>query len=285
MDRKLLVKLVSCLPQSRLSQLWGTLARYKQPRFAVDWLKKAFATGVGIDLREAALGMDDFANLEELFVRTLRPGVRPIDPAVGTVVSPVDGTVGTCGTVHDGCLLQVKGRAYSLAELLDSSVDAAPYEGGAFVTLYLAPHNYHRIHAPVAGCVRRSRVVPGRLMPVFPEALSEVKSLYARNERLVTFLDTAAHGEVAVVKVGATLVGRITLAYDPGFRTQRSGQKSHCRTYAPPKILAKGQELGTFELGSTVVLVFAPGAIAALQVQPGQTVTYGTAIAQLREKL
>ena len=109
MDRKLLVKLVSCLPQSRLSQLWGTLARYKQPRFAVDWLKKAFATGVGIDLREAALGMDDFANLEELFVRTLRPGVRPIDPAVGTVVSPVDGTVGTCGTVHDGCLLQVKG--------------------------------------------------------------------------------------------------------------------------------------------------------------------------------
>jgi phosphatidylserine decarboxylase len=164
-------------------------------------------------------------------------------------------------------------------------VDAAPYEGGAFVTLYLAPHNYHRIHAPVAGCVRRSRVVPGRLMPVFPEALSEVKSLYARNERLVTFLDTAAHGEVAVVKVGATLVGRITLAYDPGFRTQRSGQKSHSRDYAPPKVLAKGQELGTFELGSTVVLVFAPGAIAALQVQPRQTVTYGTAIAQLREKL
>ncbi|RYI92603.1 MAG: phosphatidylserine decarboxylase, partial [Acetobacteraceae bacterium] len=176
---------------------------------------------------------------------------------------PVDGTLGACGVVTSGTLLQVKGRAYNLSELLGSEVDAARFEGGHYITLYLAPPDYHRIHAPVAGQVRQCMVIPGRLMPVFAEAVAKVDDLFARNERLITYIDTAAAGKMAVVKVGATLVGRITLAYDPTLWTNQPHGTVRRVHYSPPKCLDKGQELGTFELGSSVVLLFEPG-----QVQP-----------------
>ncbi len=245
-------------------------------------LKQGFAQLVGIDLQEADGGMADYDCLEAMFVRHLRPGVRPIDAAPDALVSPVDGTVGACGTVTAGTLLQIKGRAYSLADLLRSQTEARKFEGGTYVTLYLAPHDYHRIHAPLAGEVRQSLAVAGKLRPVFAAALRKIDSLYAHNERLITYLDTPQHGRLAVVKVGATLVGRITVHYDPSLRTNAvAAEAVQRRTYAPGIVVAKGAELGCFELGSTVVLLCGPEQVQRLTVLPGAPIKLGQCLARL----
>jgi phosphatidylserine decarboxylase len=279
--REWLVDVVARLPQGVLSRAWGWLARRQHPQVGVAMLKKAFASGVGIDLSEATAQMDSYPSLEALFVRKLRPGTRPIAADALAVVSPVDALVGATGCVSAGTLLQIKGRTYSLARLLGDEAEAARYEGGAYATFYLAPKDYHRIHAPVSGQVREAHLIPGALMPVFEESLRKVDELFARNERLITFLDTPKNGRVAVVKVGATLVGRITVNYDANLigNVQRS-QDRHV-TYDPPKIINKGGELGAFELGSTVVLVAERGQVQWADLDFGQRVLVGQCIGSM----
>ncbi|MEO0815321.1 MAG: archaetidylserine decarboxylase, partial [Myxococcota bacterium] len=206
MNRDWVVDVVARLPQGMVSRAWGWLARRKHPRVGIDLLKRSFVAATGIDMGEAADSMSEYRTLEELFVRPLKAGARRVDPDPEAVVSPVDGAVGACGVIEEGCAFQVKGRQYSVARLLASAAEAERFEGGHYVTLYLSPKDYHRIHAPVAGTVPRARVIPGALMPVFHESLEKVDELFARNERLVSFLDHERLGRVAVVKVGATLV-------------------------------------------------------------------------------
>jgi phosphatidylserine decarboxylase len=281
MDRAWVVDIVEKLPQAMVSRAWGWLARRRSPRVGVGLLKRTFVKAVGIDMSEAAEGMSHYQTLEDLFVRTLRPGARRIDPAPDAVVSPVDGTVGACGTVTEGTCFQVKGRAYNLARLLDDAEEAKRFEGGAYATLYLAPKDYHRIHAPVAGSVSKATLVPGALMPVFVEALHRVDELFARNERVITYLDNTSAGRVAVVKVGATLVGRISVAYDPEVRTNLEGQLRRSLAYDPPHLIQKGGELGAFELGSTVVLIAEPQRLTFEHLSEGASVRMGERIGSL----
>ncbi|HET6343469.1 MAG TPA: archaetidylserine decarboxylase [Myxococcota bacterium] len=270
--------MVQRLPQGAVSRAWGWLARREQPRVGVSLLKRVFVQATGIDMSEAGADLGDYATLEDLFVRKLKPGARRIDPEPEAVASPVDGTVGASGVVEAGTLLQVKGRAYSLGALLDDDAAAARYEGGPYATLYLAPRDYHRIHAPLSGQVTEAQVIPGALMPVFPEALYKVDGLFARNERIITYMDTPNAGRLAVVKVGATLVGRITLAYDPEvWSNQPNGQSRHL-TYDPPQLIQKGGEIGAFELGSTVVLVAEPGRLLFEDLSEGVKVRMGQRI-------
>ena len=232
-------------------------------------------------MAEAGADIDTYPTLEDLFVRKLRPGTRRIDPEPSVVVSPVDGTWGAQGTVTAGTILQVKGRSYSLAALLGSAEDAERYEGGHYVTIYLAPRDYHRIHTPLSGRVTEAVVIPGALMPVFPEALERVDGLFARNERIVTYLDTPNAGRLAVVKVGATLVGRISLAYDQDIWSNRPGQQQRRVHYDPPRMLQKGGEVGAFELGSTVVLVCEAGQVTLDAMPEGTHLRMGQRIGQL----
>lgn len=261
-----------------VSRAWGWLARRRRPRVGIHAFKRIFVTATGIDMSEAGDSIDTYATLEDLFVRKLRPGARRVDPEPMAVVSPVDGAVGAVGTVEQGMCLQVKGRSYSLADLLDDAAAAARYEGGAYATLYLAPRDYHRIHAPLSGKVAEATLIPGGLMPVFAEALDRVDGLFARNERIITYLDTPDAGRVAVVKVGATLVGRITLAYDSDVWSNQRGQARRHLTYDPPQLLQKGGELGAFELGSTVVLVAEPGRLTLEGLSTGEVVRMGQRI-------
>jgi phosphatidylserine decarboxylase len=277
-NRGWVVDVVKHLPAGVLSRAWGFLVRRRRPRTVVDAAKRAFANAVGIELGEAAAPMDAYESLESMFVRRLRPGARRTDPAADAVVSPVDARTGACGTVEGGTLFQVKGRAYSLARLLDDEREAVRYEGGPYATLYLAPKDYHRIHSPLDGEVREARVVPGTLMPVFQESLERIDELFARNERLITYLDTRDAGRMAVVKVGATLVGRIGVAYDPSARTNQRGARPHTRRYDPPHPMPKGAELGVFELGSTVVLVAERGRLGFELLTPGEAVRVGARI-------
>ncbi len=281
--RELLLDLVERLPQGTVSRAWGWLARRKHPRAAVNIAKHMFVKTYGIDMNEATESTDSYACLEDLFVRRLRPGMRRIDPQPTAVVSPVDGVVGTCGKVTHGTVMQVKGREYSVERLLGDADEAARFEGGSYATFYLAPKDYHRIHAPISGEIHESMLIPGHLLPVFPESLERFDELFARNERLITFIDgaTADVGRVAVVKVGATMVGKITLAYDPDVWTNRRGQGIRRSHYSPARLIQKGAEVGAFELGSTVVLLAERGKVDFSVLHPGMVVKMGQRIGNL----
>lgn len=263
------LRLLGRVPQGALSRGFGRMADVPIPRALRPAVLGAFARAVGADVSEAEQPLDAYPTLNRFFTRTLKPGARtwPTDPAV--VASPVDGAVGQLGPVREGRLIQAKGRPYDVARLLEEDDAAARYEGGVFVTLYLSPKDYHRIHAPVAGEIRHARHVPGQLLPVNAPSVAHMPELFARNERLMCHVDGPA-GRVAVVAVGAYNVGRISAAFDPAWNappgksawvTNRRGLQSAARSYDPPVRVDRGDEIMTFHLGSTVVLVFEPGRV------------------------
>jgi phosphatidylserine decarboxylase len=270
------------LPLHALTRAAGRLASLRLPPALQRIEIRAFAAAVGADLAEAAAPVDAYPSLQEFFTRALAKGVRPIDPAADALVSPCDGRWGAAGRVEDGLLLQLKGRPYSLAALLGSEADARRYEGGSYATLYLAPRDYHRFHAPCDARVLRARYLPGRLWPVNRLGVEGIPGVFVQNERICAFMapPRARDESLCVVAVGATVVGRIRLSFDD--LTTQSGAQAE-RIYPGDGVaLAKGEEWGRFELGSTLVLLAAAGA-ATLDLQPpGSVLRLGTRIGSLR---
>jgi phosphatidylserine decarboxylase len=289
---RLILALLGRLPQGSLSRAFGGIADIPLPRALRRPVLGAFARGVGIDLSEAELPLEEYASLNEFFVRRLRPGARSWPTPEGVLASPVDGIIGQSGRVEQGRVLQAKGRWYSAAELLADPAAAGEFEGGAFITLYLSPRHYHRIHSPCGGSIARAAHIPGALLPVNEAAVSHVPNLFSRNERLVAYLDGAA-GRVAVVAVGAYNVGRISAAFDPQWTgggrggvgelaspgmsvTNRRGAVGNIHGYHPPVAVRMGDEIMAFHLGSTVVLLLAPGAPSLRgDLRPGAPVRLG----------
>ena len=260
----------------------GALATWNGSSAAAQALARWFAKTYQLNMDEAQLPLSDYPNLLSLFTRALKPGVRPIDPDPSIVVSPVDGVMSESGVLEGPTCTQIKGRTYSVDELLGGPEHGRPFHGGHFITLYLSPRHYHRIHSPVAGQVMRWHHAPGELYPVNAASVKSVDKLFAINERLTSFvrLPGTEGAEVAVVKVGAIGVGRIRLSYDD-FATNRPGQRPQWVSLDPPLAIPKGHELGVFELGSTVVLIFPPGLITPLAIEPGTELKLGQAIARL----
>lgn len=191
----------------------------------------------------------------------MREDARPVDTDPTAVISPVDGTVSQCGLIDRDALIQAKGQSYSLVELLGGVSRAARYQSGTFACLYLAPHNYHRIHMPLAGTLRETLYIPGALFSVNAATARAVPRLFARNERVVCDFDTAAGG-MAVVLVGALFVGSIETVWAGEINppARRGAQPVIVKEGRGAK-LAKAAELGRFNMGSTVVLVFEPGKV------------------------
>jgi phosphatidylserine decarboxylase len=239
---------------------------------------KGFARRYGIDLTECP-DLEVYRTFGEFFARPLRPGLRPIAPGETAVVSPVDAVVSECGLSEGGRLVQAKGIGYTVAALVADDALAARVAGGAFATLYLSPRDYHRIHFPLGGKVLGWRYVPGALWPVNPSSVRTVPGLFAANERLVTVLETPL-GRCAVVAVGATVVGRVHAFYDPTVPyTNLPGASPRRHDYGTPLPVEKGQELGAFEMGSTVILLFEPGrARLDARLGPGVRVRVGEPI-------
>lgn len=266
-------------PKRALSRLAGWLAGRRRPRALLRWAIRAYIRAYRIDMAPFEGTPDSFETFNGFFARPLRPGQRPIDPDPAAIVSPVDGRVSALGKIDDGRLIQVKGMNYSLGGLLAGDELWTDYLGGRFVTLYLAPPDYHRIHAPVAGDVRRFHYIPGQRWSVSPLAQGSVPRLYERNERLVTFLE-GGFGAMALVAVGAMIVGGIRVMYDQNpFSTRGSG--SVTRTLPEPHRFEKGAELGRFELGSSVVLLMRRGETELFPFQPGTRVLMGQTIGKL----
>jgi phosphatidylserine decarboxylase len=275
---RLFISALRLVPKNALSRAIGTLTRWRAPAAVRHAAMKAFARRYGIDLTECP-DLEAYRSFGEFFARPLRPGRRPIAPGDGVVVSPVDAVVSEAGVAEGGRLVQAKGIDYGVEALVADEDLARRLEGGAYATLYLSPRDYHRIHFPLAGSVLGWRYVPGRLWPVNPASVRTVRGLFAVNERLVTILDTPL-GRCALVAVGATVVGRVHAYYDPTVpRTNDPGAKSRGRDYETPIPVAKGQELGAFEMGSTVILLFERGRIRLdARMVPGTRVRVGEAI-------
>jgi phosphatidylserine decarboxylase len=260
MNDRLFISALRLLPKNALSRAAGALTRWRAPAPVRVAAMKAFARRYGIDLSECE-DLHVYRTFGEFFARPLRPGRRPIAPGERVIVSPVDGVVSQAGVAAAGRLVQAKGIDYPAAGLLADADLARRLEGGAYATLYLAPRDYHRIHFPLGGRIAGWRYVPGRLWPVNPASVRTVPGLFAANERLVTVLDTPL-GRCALVAVGATVVGRVRAFYDPTVpHTNQRGAPPRRRDYETPIPVEKGQELGAFEMGSTVILLFEPGRV------------------------
>ncbi len=269
------------LPQHLLS---GLVRRVATSRigFLRGALIRAFLRAYPVDLAEALDAEPRaYASFNDFFTRRLRPGARRPDPDPRVALCPVDGSVSQSGAIEGDSLLQAKGIRYTTAALLGGDAAlAAPFAGGAFATLYLAPHNYHRVHMPLAGTLVRARFVPGDLYSVNRATAAGVPGLFTRNERVACLFDTEA-GPMAVVLVGALFVGSMSLAWC-GEVSGAGGRVRELPVHDPIIALERGAELGCFNMGSTVIVLFGPGGprlVASLQ--PGREVRFGERLATL----
>lgn len=254
---------------------------------------RAFARAVGANLDEVELDLAHYPSLGDFFARRLRTGARVVDPAPGAIISPCDGVVAARGTAVAGTLVQAKGRTYRLAELVADAALADRLTGGDYATIYLSPRDYHRVHTPVDATVLGYDYLPGSLWSVNPRVAARRDGLLARNERVVIRLDAGALGHVALVMVGAGGVGnmRLAAALGGGDGTSGAGEtidSSRWRAAREPRRVelrgvrvARGDELGAFRLGSTVVVVFEPGRVE-LAGEAGDAVQFGQRIGVAR---
>ena len=260
---RLFVLLQHLVPQHGLSRLVAVLARCRTP-----WIKNPFirwfVRRYGVDLSQAATSdIQDFSCFNDFFTRRLRDGARPLADHTGCVLCPADGTISELGAINGDRLLQAKGRHYSLQALLGGdTADAQPFLDGSFITVYLSPRDYHRVHMPLAGKLRGMIHVPGRLFSVNQTTANSVAGLFSRNERVVCFFDTVA-GPMVQVMVGAMIVAGIDTVWAgrvaPG---SRGRARVDYQQHSPPIFLTRGAEMGLFRLGSTVITLFGPGAVS-----------------------
>lgn len=280
MKERMLMALLSCLPKKSVSRWVGRLARSPQSRRLIPYFIRRF----DVDLSQVEKPVTQYKSLLDFFVRGLKEGARPVDPDPSSIVSPVDGIVSQLGEIEKGTILQAKGITYTLDALLGGNEEKIRrFEGGRFLTVYLSPRDYHRIHTPIQGKVMGLTYIPGSLFPVNAVGVRRVRGLFARNERLITYLDSPA-GDVALVKVGATNVGSIRVVYDQEIVTNCRGRKRiFDRSYPETEELMKGEELGRFEFGSTVILLFEAGRVDWIgDLSPGRALQMGQPIARVR---
>ncbi|NPV26068.1 MAG: phosphatidylserine decarboxylase [Firmicutes bacterium] len=270
--------LLSILPVKIISRWFGWFARGSASRPLIPLYARCFK----IDLSQVELEIGEYASLTDFFVRRVKPELRPIDPNPHSIVSPVDGLVSALGIIETDQLFQAKGVHYRVTELLACAPEqVSRYYGGSFITIYLSPRDYHRIHTPIAGKVTRYTYVPGTLFPVNPFGVRAVQGLFARNERLITYLATPA-GEVAMVKVGATLVGSVRVVYADDVTTNVTAGRLFHGELASAPFFDKGKELGRFEFGSTVILLFEKDRVSLrTDLQPGERLLMGQAIGHI----
>jgi len=273
-------------PQHLISRFAGTVAECKIPGFKnalIAWFVKKY----GVNMSEAALQYpEDFINFNDFFTRALKEGARTIASSSEVLISPVDGAISQLGEIKQNRIFQAKGQSYSVIELLGGDTERArPFMGGEFATIYLAPKDYHRIHMPCTGTLREMVYVPGKLFSVNPVTAQNVPRLFARNERVVAIFDTE-FGPMAMVLVGAMIVASIETVWSGLVAPLKRQIKS--TQYGPDQnniTLEKGQEMGRFKLGSTVVLAFPPNATEFVEGLKAETnVVMGQDFGRIKSK-
>jgi phosphatidylserine decarboxylase len=261
------------LPKQAITHFAGFVASRRSGQRTAR-LIRWFVNKYGVNMAEAAQSdVVSYASFNEFFTRALKPGARPL--ATADLICPVDGAISQLGAIQDNQIFQAKGHHYSTTALVGGDAQlAAQFQNGHFATLYLSPKDYHRIHMPCDGVLRRMIHVPGDLFSVNPTTARGVPGLFARNERVVCVFDTA-HGPLVLTLVGATIVGSMATVWHGVVNSQRTDlvrewrygdlvnhsahQSAHQHPNQPAVVLKQGDEMGRFLLGSTVVMLFALG--------------------------
>ncbi|WP_336985471.1 archaetidylserine decarboxylase [Altererythrobacter aquiaggeris] len=267
------------VPQHLLSRGAGTLASSELP-WLKDLLIRRFIEFYKVPMDEAQRPASHYRSFNDFFTRALKPGVRPLGDAAEHIVCPADGAVSQLGEIRGGRIVQAKGQDFSAAELLGGDKDlAGQFEGGSFITIYLSPSDYHRVHMPVAGALERSIYIPGDLFSVNTATAEGVDRLFSRNERMAAIFGTGS-GRVASIMVGAMIVASVETVWSG--LIQPHGKKIIHSAFAEGEHqFAAGDEMGRFLLGSTVILLFEAGKIAWRDdLGPLDTVRMGEAIAR-----
>jgi phosphatidylserine decarboxylase len=281
MKRALYTALQYILPHHLLSKMVYWLMRVENKtvkNFIIHKISKAYH----VNMQEAASSnLDDYKNFNEFFTRALKPGVRPIDTDAKSVISPVDGAISQCGKINAGRIFQAKGFDFTVEELLACDQQTAEYyKNGQFATIYLSPKDYHRMHAPMDCVVTKTVHVPGRLFSVAKWTAESIPRLFARNERLVCYLETE-FGQIAYILVGAIMVSSMQTVFN-GLVTPPYAKQVTEVPLIGNAHLSKGDEVGRFNMGSTVILLFPPNfAELSNDLIENKTVKLGEKIATL----
>ena len=267
------------LPHHLLSQCMSKLTHCRKPQWKNAFIKLIIRL-YGVNMAEAKNEeLAAYDSFNHFFTRELKPGARGIAPAADAIASPADGAVSQAGLIEAGRIFQAKGHAYSTLELLGGDAERARlFENGGFATIYLSPKDYHRLHMPLTGILKEMVHIPGRLFSVNAATAGAVPNLFARNERVACIFDTEA-GPMALILVGAIFVSSVETVWHgvvtpPSINAPRSWQ------YEESAIrLEKGAEMGRFNMGSTIIVLFAKDKTAwSPELQAGQPVRLGEMI-------
>ena len=257
MNEKLFVKLQHLVPQHAISRAAGWLASTNLAPIKntfIRWFVKRYQVDMSLAVEEDPLAYDCF---NDFFTRALKPDARPIHPHPQSIVCPADGAISQIGKIQEGRILQAKGQSFSVLELLGGEEDlAAQFTGGSFATVYLSPRDYHRVHMPYGGKLRAMVSIPGELFSVNGVTTEQVPRLFARNERAAAIFDTDI-GPMAIVLVGAMIVAGIETVWDGQIAPFASREVATSLYPYQNLNLKKGDEMGRFKLGSTVIMLFA----------------------------
>ena len=271
------------IPQLAISRLAGKLADSDCMPALKNRVIKWFIGRYGVNMNEAAdPDPESYASFNAFFTRALKPGARVIEGDHRVFACPVDGAISQLGQISNDRVFQAKGQSFGLTELLGGDEERAkPFEEGEFTTIYLSPKDYHRIHMPMAGRLREMVYVPGKLFSVNPVTADQVPNLFARNERVACIFDTDA-GPMALVLVGAMIVGSVETTW-AGVVAPNQDSVSHWQYQGEEAIsFNKGEEMGRFRLGSTVIAIMPKGVVSWNPEQTaGKTVRLGEAFGQL----
>jgi len=267
------------IPKSLISRIFGCIARITLPNFLMNAFIRWYSGKYGVK-EEYITPTGGFKTIDQFFTRRLRDGVLSTDRSVNCAVSPVDARIDQFGDIHDTTMIQAKGMEYSLRYLVPSET-YRKFLWGKFMTLYLSPGDYHRIHSPVDGTVMGYFNIPGKLFTVQDWMSRGLPNLFAKNERLISYIESPI-GIVAVCKIGALNVGRITLSYCT-IRTNRTFRRRREFFFSPEDRVPvrAGDELGVFHLGSTIILLFQRGMITFDTFKPGERIRIGNRIGVL----
>jgi phosphatidylserine decarboxylase len=269
MKDALIISTLSVLPKKRLSRLMGRINRTRFGGALQRFILQRYVSWYKVNLEECEGTLEDYPSLGEFFVRALRPGVRPVDARPEAIVCPVDGKIYAVGTVQSDKIPQSERQTFSASEMLGGG----NWEGCPYAVIYLSPRDYHRVHVPREGQVVHARYSPGQLWPVFPAATRKIDGLFAKNERITATIRSDL-GDYALVMVGAFGVGRMRVV----FADWLTNEDGPAREADFSTELDRAAEIGRFEMGSTVVLVF-PKDSLRWTVQNEQPVRLGECIA------
>ncbi|HOD13957.1 MAG TPA: archaetidylserine decarboxylase [Spirochaetota bacterium] len=270
------------LPKSLMSRAFGYLARLHLPRRLLESVISWYSAKYGV-INEYITPAGGFRTLDDFFTRKMKEGTHPVDSTAGCVVSPVDARIDRYGNINDTTIIQAKGIDYSVRDLIPSDT-YRKFLWGDFMTLYLSPGDYHRIHSPVTGALSGYFNIPGTLYTVQEWMVNGLGNLFIKNERLVSYIECPA-GTVGVCKIGALNVGRITLSYSD-ITTNKTFRRLDEKLFASNERIPvrAGDELGAFHLGSTIILLFQKGAVTFDSFAPGTKIRMGARIGRLNTK-